>query len=65
MKPNEPMVQPDGCTPLNYRAAYLRLFSDVAALTERMEAAGVHISVGEVHDRLAQALRRAEDAACG
>lgn len=65
MKPNEPMVQPDDCTPLNYRAAYLRLFSDVAELTERIEAAGARISVGEVHDRLAQALARAEDTACG
>lgn len=50
---------------LNYRAAYLRLFGDIAALTERMEAAGARFSIGEVHDSLAQALARAEDAACG
>ena len=49
MKPNEPMVQPSGCEELNYRAAYLRLFSDIAALTERIETAGARISVGEVH----------------
>ena len=65
MEINEKMEQLDSCTELNYRAAYLQLFGDIAALTERMEAAGTRISVGEVHDSLAQALARAEDAACG
>ena len=65
MERNETMEQLDSCTELNYRAAYLRLFGDIAALTERMEAAGARISIGEVHDSLAQALARAEDAACG
>lgn len=51
-------------TELNYRAAYLRLFGDVAALAARIETAGARMSMGEVHDRLAQALARAEDAAC-
>ena len=65
MERNEKMEQLDSCTELNYRAAYLRLFGDIAALTERMEAAGARISIGEVHDSLAQALARAEDSACG
>ena len=52
-------------TELNYRAAYLRLLGDVAALAARIETAGARMSMGEVHDRLAQALARAEDAACG
>nr|WP_297173552.1 hypothetical protein [uncultured Agathobaculum sp.] len=51
-------------TTLHYRAAYLALFSDVAALAEQIETAGVRISLGEVHDRLARALARAEEAAC-
>ena len=65
MERNEKKEQLDSCTELNYRAAYLRLFGDIAALTERMEAAGARISIGEVHDSLARALARAEDAACG
>ena len=51
-------------TELNYRAAYLRLFGDVAALAARIETAGARMSMGEVLDRLAQALARAEDVAC-
>lgn len=57
------MKQPE--TELNCRAAYLRLFGDVAALAARIETVGARMSMGEVHDRLAQALARAEDAACG
>ena len=43
------MKQPE--TELNYRAAYLRLFGDVAALAARIETAGARMSmlISRVH----------------
>lgn len=49
---------------LHYRAAYLRLFGAVAALAERIETAGVRMSLADVRDALERAMQAAEDAAC-
>lgn len=58
----EPTPAPE--TELHYRAAYLRLFGAVAALAERIETAGIRMSLADVRGTLEQALRDAEDAAC-
>ena len=55
-----PKLEPD----LHYKSAYLRLFGAVVDLTERMEAAGIGMSLADVRGALEQALRDAEDAAC-
>ena len=54
----------ESVTELHYKTAYLHLFGAVAALTERIEAAGIGMSLAEVCGALEQALRDAEDAAC-
>lgn len=56
--------QTESATELHYKTAYLHLFGTVAALTERIEAAGIGMSLAEVRGALEQALRDAEDAAC-
>lgn len=58
----EPTPAPE--TELHYRAAYLRLFGAVAALAERIETAGIRMSLADVRGTLEQALRDAEDTAC-
>lgn len=58
----EPTPAPE--TELHYRAAYLRLFGAAAALAERIETAGIRMSLADVRGTLEQALRDAEDAAC-
>ena len=58
----EPTPAPE--TELHYRAAYLRLFGAVAGLAERIETAGIRMSLADVRGTLEQALRDAEDAAC-
>lgn len=58
----EPTPAPE--TELHYRAAYLRLFGAVADLAERIETAGIRMSLADVRGTLEQALRDAEDAAC-
>lgn len=49
---------------LHYKTAYLHLFGAVAALTERIEAVGIGMSLADVRGALEQALRDAEDTAC-
>ncbi len=58
----EPAPAPE--TELHYRAAYLRLFGAVAGLAERIETAGIRMSLADVHGALERAMQAAEDAAC-
>lgn len=51
-------------TDLHYKAAYLRLFGAVAGLAERIETAGIRMSLADVHGALERAMQAAEDAAC-
>lgn len=54
----------ESTTELHYKAAYLHLFSAVGALTERIEAAGIGMSLADIRGALEQAMRDAEDQAC-
>lgn len=49
---------------LHYKAAYLRLFGAVAGLSERIETAGIRMSLADVRGALEQAMQDAEEAAC-
>ncbi|MGO5028320.1 hypothetical protein [Candidatus Agathobaculum pullicola] len=49
---------------LHYKTAYLHLFGAIAGLTERIEAAGIGMSLADVRGALEQALRDAEERAC-
>ena len=49
---------------LHYRAAYLRLFGAVAGLSERIETAGIRMSLADVRGALEQAMQDAEEADC-
>lgn len=56
--------QMESVSELHYKTAYLHLFGAVAALTERIEATGIGMSLADVRGALEQALRDAEDTAC-
>lgn len=65
MKMNATQENPSESAPeLHYKAAYLHLFGAVAGLTERIEAAGIGMSLADVRGALEQALRDAEERAC-
>lgn len=56
--------QMESVSELHYKTAYLHLLGAVAALTERIEATGIGMSLADVRGALEQALRDAEDTAC-
>lgn len=55
---------PESASELHYKTAYLHLFSAVAGLAERIEAADSGMSLADVRGSLEQALRDAEECAC-
>lgn len=54
----------DNPSELHYKVAYLRLFGAVAGLSERIETAGIRMSLADVRGALEQAMQDAEEAAC-